>query len=116
MNIKEQIRAEIERLKSKYRHNGLWTSSFQSDLAMAKIESMNELLSFLDSLPEQVNGPSRDQVGTKFAVEGLEEAAKKSASQYYVDGGYSPFPNVETAAHEAGFIAGAEWMKSKYEK
>ena len=41
----------------------------------------------------------------------LEEAAKKSASQYYVDGGYSPFPNVETAAHEAGFIAGAEWQK-----
>jgi hypothetical protein len=45
--------------------------------------------------------------------DGLEEAAKKSASQYYVDGGYSPFPNVETAAHEAGFIAGAEWQKSK---
>lgn len=43
----------------------------------------------------------------------LEKAAKKSASQYYVDGGYSPFPNVETAAHEAGFIAGAEWQKEK---
>lgn len=48
--------------------------------------------------------------------EGLEEAAEKSASQYYVDGGYSPFQNVETAAHEAGFIAGAEWMKSKMPK
>ena len=48
--------------------------------------------------------------------DGLEEAAKKSASQYYVDGGYSPFQNVETAAHEAGFIAGAEWMKSKMPK
>ena len=52
-NIKELIRAEIERLKSKYRHNGLWTSSFQSDLAMAKIESMNELLSFLDTMPDE---------------------------------------------------------------
>lgn len=41
----------------------------------------------------------------------LEEAAEKSASQYYVDGGYSPFQNVETAAHEAGFIAGAKWQK-----
>lgn len=53
MTTKELIRAEIERLKSKYRHNGLWTSSFQSDLAMAKIESMNELLSFLDTLPDE---------------------------------------------------------------
>ena len=108
MNIKEKIRAEIERLKSKYRHNGLWTSSFQSDLAMAKIESMNELLSFLDSLPEQVNGPSRDQVGTKFAVEGLEEAAYK-------------YTNSEAAKSvgrawlqrdvRLSFIAGAEWQK-----
>lgn len=53
MTTKELIRAEIERLKSKYRHNGLWTSSFQSDLAMAKIESMNELLSFLGTMPDE---------------------------------------------------------------
>ena len=53
MTIIEQICAEIERLKAKYRHNGLWTSSFQSDLAGAKLEAMNELLSFLDTLQEQ---------------------------------------------------------------
>ena len=40
---------------------------------------------------------------------GLEEAAEKSSAQYYMDAGYSPFPNVETAAHKSGFIAGAEW-------
>ena len=53
--IIQAIRNEIERLKSKYRHNGLWTSSFQSDLAMAKIESMNELLSFLSTLEKAEN-------------------------------------------------------------
>jgi len=58
--------------------------------------------------PEKATG-----VEEKKLPEGLEEAAEKSASQYYVDGGYSPFPNVETAAHEAGFIAGAEWQKAK---
>lgn len=45
--------------------------------------------------------------------EGVEEAAEKSARQYYVDGGYSPFQNTEMASHIAGFIAGAEWMKDK---
>lgn len=98
----ERLKAEIERLKSKYRHNDLWTSSFQSDLAMAKIESMNEILSFLDTLEEPVSD-----------CHDLEEAAEKSSAQYYKDAGYSPFPNVETAAHKSGFIAGAEWMKAK---
>ncbi len=40
----------------------------------------------------------------------LEEAAGKSSTQYYQDAGYSPFPNVETAAHKSGFIAGAKWQ------
>lgn len=43
----------------------------------------------------------------------LKEAAEKSARQYYVDGGYSPFPNTEMASHIAGFKAGAKWMKWK---
>lgn len=41
----------------------------------------------------------------------MEEAAEKSSAQYYKDAGYSPFPNVETAAHKSGFIAGAKWQK-----
>lgn len=43
----------------------------------------------------------------------LTEAAEKSAVQYYVDGCYSPFQNIETASHIAGFKAGAEWMKDE---
>ena len=46
----------------------------------------------------------------------LEEAAEKSSAQYYKDAGYSPFPNVETAAHKSGFITGAKWQKERDEK
>lgn len=46
----------------------------------------------------------------------LEEAAEKSSTQYYQDAGYSPFPNVETAAHKSGFIAGSEWQKEQDDK
>lgn len=50
----------------------------------------------------------------------LEEAAEKSSAQYYKDAGYSPFPNVETAARKSGFITGAKWqakrMKDEKEK
>ena len=68
MTTIDKIRAEIERLKAKYRHNGLWTSSFQSDLAGAKLEAMNELLSFLDTLQEQENAkfPETDEEMEKF--------------------------------------------------
>lgn len=92
MTTKELIRAEIERLKSKYRHNGLWTSSFQSDLAMAKIESMNELLSFLDTLPDESITSCNE----------LAEAAEK-----YADGPECSW--VGTSALEQAFIAGAKW-------
>jgi len=54
----EKLKAEIERLKSKYRHNGLWLSSTQSMLAGAKIEAMNELLLSLDSLQQEQPEPS----------------------------------------------------------
>lgn len=43
--------------------------------------------------------------------EDLTEAAEKSSAQYYKNAGYSLFPNVETAAHKSGFIAGAEWQR-----
>lgn len=98
-NIKEQICAEIERLKSKYRHNGLWTSSFQSDLAMAKIESMNEILSFLDTLPDE---PVTDCHELEKSADEYQLEAKK----HILDG--SPIGTAKDA-----FIAGAEWQKRK---
>lgn len=95
MTTKELIRAEIERLKSKYRHNGLWTSSFQSDLAMAKIESMNELLSFIDTLPD----------------EPISEYLEEAAVSYCFDNGLNLSPMVATdfARHFAEW--GAEHLR-----
>lgn len=70
----DQIRAEIERLESK---NNCGTSEFIE----AKRIAYNQVKKVLDSIPKQVKRPSRDQVGTKFAVEGLEEEVKR----YYAD-------------------------------
>ena len=93
----EKIRSEIERLKSKYRHNGLWLSSTQSMLAGAKIEAMNELLLSLDSLQqEQQEEPDKS----------LEEAAKE-----YAEGPECTW--VGTTALEEAFIAGAKWQKEQ---
>ena len=102
----EQIRQEIER-RHKYqseqyhitkpdgRPNDGWAES------LAIMGELEEILNFLDTL-EQPQLPSD-----------VEEAAEKGASQYYIDGGYSPFPNVETTAYKAGFKEGAEWQKEQ---
>lgn len=61
---------------------------------------------------EELTGMERQEKLQPSLPEGLDEAAEKSAALYYADGGYSPFPNIETAAHKAGFIAGVEWERS----
>ena len=144
-NIKELIRAEIERRKNK------WLAASRlvkkgKDTAMyaaGKSSAYTELLSFLDTLPDESEQPTRgydeaylnekiakaskswkgvdvdkfmDEIRGREPVtdcHDLTDAAEKSARQYYVDGGYSPFPNTETASHIAGFKSGAEWKKAK---
>lgn len=102
MTTKELIRAEIERQMKYYdeKEQKAWDDSdalwYQGHQKMCA-----KLLSFLDTLPDEP--VSND----------LKEAAEKSAVQYYVDGGYSPFQNIETASHIAGFKAGAKWMKKQ---
>lgn len=92
MTTIDKIRAEIERrIKSCDA-----TSKTPNQLLWAELSA---LLPFLDTLEEPVSD-----------CHDLTEAAEKSARQYYVDGGYSPFPNTEMASHIAGFKAGAEWM------
>ena len=93
MTTKELIRREIERRKVDALDKGF---TFVPT-------ALQDLLSFLDTLPDEPVTDCHD----------LTEAAEKSARQYYVDGGYSPFPNIETASHIAGFKAGAEWQKRK---
>lgn len=75
MNIKDQIRAEIERRKKELPEQDTHTTVGADSIRMAA--RYDDLLAFIDTLPEQVNGPSRDQVGTKFAVEGLEDEIDK---------------------------------------
>jgi hypothetical protein len=116
MNIKDQIRAEIER-RMKRENEILWNAkkrgTYPSPSCEYNLLTLTSLRDFLDSLPEQVNGPSRDQVGTKFAVEGLEEAADKYSFKYSdfdtEDGGYNVYDHEKREA----FIAGAEWQKDK---
>ena len=103
----ERLKAEIERLKSKYRHNGLWTSSFQSDLAMAKIESMNELLSFLDTLEEPVSDNLEEA-----AIDFADNARKALYSKYYA---ISSIADYDHGCID-GFKAGAEWQAEQMMK
>ena len=100
MTTKELIRAEIER-RIEAIANAPSDNGVMDSINGAKGHELMTLLSFLDTLPDESITTCNE----------LEEAAEKSARQYYVDGGYSPFPNTETAAHKSGFIAGAEWQK-----
>ena len=52
MNIIETIRAEIERLKAKYRKD-MYRSDYEGLASGYKIEAYNELISFLDTVEEQ---------------------------------------------------------------
>lgn len=67
----DQIRAEIKAQKNDA--EGSYVPGDDNNYWYGKVVLCDELLDFLDSIPEQVNGPSLDQVGTKFTVEGLEE-------------------------------------------
>ncbi len=100
MTTKELIREKIDSFyaeyKAKFHQNG-------EPYNLGIIDGLDMAERILDTLPDESVTDCHD----------LEEAAEKSARQYYVDGGYSPFPNTEMASHIAGFKAGAEWMKTK---
>lgn len=96
-----RLKAEIE--KRMHICDGIFERD-SNTYYQGKAVAYQETLSFIDSLQqEQQEEPDKS----------LDEAAEKSSAQYYVDAGYSPFPNVETAAHKSGFIAGAEWQKEQ---
>lgn len=96
----EKIRQEIDRM---HQQAVLAAYGNLTDWLKSRIATCVDILAFIDHLPEE---PDKS----------LEEAAEKSAMQYYVDGGYSPFQNIETSAHKVGFIAGAKWQKNQMMK
>ena len=129
-NIKELIRREIERRKNKaktMRERGAYLGLIDF-LGTLPDESKKPAIGYDEAyLNEKIAKASKSWEGVdvdKFMDEirgrepvadchDLMEAAEKSARQYYVDGGYSPFPNTERASHIAGFKSGAEWQKAK---
>lgn len=96
MGILEIIKTEIERLK-----NQLIRGACAAQIEMetnCKDEAYNEVLAFLDTLPEQ-------------PVEGLEEAAREYAKEYTKNegnGGDDWEDDIRIT-----FEAGAEWQKEK---
>lgn len=94
------IRAEIERLMDEYKPiMGGVDELTGAHIALAK------LLSFLETLS-----------GKRIIPDDLVEAANEGAKQYYINGGYSPFPNIETFAYKSGFFDGAKWQKEQMMK
>lgn len=86
---KDQIRAEIERRKDLYKrtYSALHPDDLEASISYGQARCMDELLDFLDTLPEQ-------------EPQGLDEAANEFANQ----------DCVTFISRKKGFIAGAEWM------
>ena len=94
MNTIEKIRAEIERLKEEY------TNMMPS---IQKCSVCDDLLSFLDTLEEQV--PEIKETNTQ----GLDEAAEKHTYEHFCAGADFT-PEYIKKRMEYAFIAGAKWQ------
>lgn len=98
-SIKEQIRAEIERQFVNTRDYRCEDWVDKREYKHGKYDAYKELLSYLDTLPEQ-------------PMKGLEEAAEEYRRESYRK---SVLPNIDGPMPEYGgsikdaFIAGAEW-------
>lgn len=94
----EKIKAEIERQKQM---GSIGLNEYDAGFENGRGELCDELLAFIDSLPED---HFRDS--TKMISKDLEEAARR-----YSDGPECSW--VGKSALEYAFIAGAEWQKSQ---
>ena len=135
MSIKEQICAEIERLKKEVEDHNYYLDTPSQGLGYSF--ALDDILSFIDSLPEQpVEGldvtdfckPIDPKIAryvadhwwemigeestNKPTTEGLEEAADAHIRRV-VDAAGHPGWDWETQDVKDGFIAGAEWQYQK---
>lgn len=94
----DKIRQEIERQKE------INKRLLDGQLREGCLYAFNQVLSFLDSLPEQ----EQEQ-----PVKGLKEAAEEYATKWHkrLDG--SEWKSIFPKAAIRDFIAGAEWQKAK---
>ena len=77
MDTISRVRAEIERLKAKYRKD-MYKSNYEGLASGYKIEAYNELLSFLDTLEEEsvdirINTPTYSPISTEPEKDGSSE-------------------------------------------
>ena len=127
MSIKDQIRAEIERLKSL--HSLIpFRDNYEMGYSDGYQDCCDSILAFLDSLPEQPasdfckeNCKGYQETGRFFldgpcylakqpASEGLEGAAEESWAEYE----YRETPQgLYSSCYKDGFIAGAEWQREQ---
>ena len=90
----EKIRQEIERLKEEYNEQVSARLISESLVSMGKVEALNKVLAFIDSLSEEK--PSED--------------LEKAAARYERDNRESILSAVDIVD---AFIAGAKWQKEK---
>ena len=94
--IKREIESYKESMKGLEPH---------SDFRRGQLTAYNQIMQFIDSLPEE---PTKED---------LEEAADKYAENHGFrvpyDGSNKFYDDVDVKASKEGFIAGAEWQKQK---
>lgn len=132
MTIIEQIKAEIERLKAKYRKD-MYKSSHEGLASGYKIEAYNELLSFLDTLESEKPIPNDlEEAKTIFSQKAFEQydheqfinACEEPVSDDLEEAADSHIRKVVSAAGHPGwdwetrdikdaFIDGAKWQEEK---
>lgn len=138
MDAIEKIRKEIERLKEEYNEQVSARLISESIVSMGKVEALNKVLAFIESMPDENNPEPYNPVYDEDYLN--EKIAKATKSWEGVDvnkmladcRGYEEKPSegLEEAAKEysesvsdghnyrdltCGFIAGAEWMESQFE-
>ena len=106
----EKIRQEIERLTIDY---------LNRSYTFVPV-AMQQLLEFIDSLPEEtckdsLQVPETCKENTDSFTDDLEEAAEEYADKHGFrvpyDGSINYYDDVDVKASKDGFIAGAEWQK-----
>ncbi len=97
----EAIRAEIERLKEPYHP---YLSEFENGCREGRNDVLDDILSFITSLPEEPNRPKSSDT--------LEEAAERQINETLFKWSYDDEDGIEQYVHDA-FIAGAEWQKEQ---
>ena len=107
MNNVDKIRQEIERLKQM---GSIGLNEYDAGFENGRGELCDELLAFIDSLPED---HFRDS--TKMVSEDLEEAADNHIRKI-VDAAGHPGWDWTTQDVVDAFIAGAKWQKAKDDK